>query len=157
MKDDIYFMEIALKLAKKAFDLGEVPVGCVLIKDGKIFGRGYNKKEKNGCATLHAEIIAIQNACKKIGDWRLDGFSIYVTLEPCVMCAGAIKEARIKKIYFGAYDLKNGYSLYLKNFFTESQIKGGILENNSKILLQSFFKNLRRGAGVDERGGLENR
>ncbi len=152
-----YFMERALILAKKAFMKGEVPVGCVIVKEGKIIGRGYNKKEKFLMPYCHAEIEAIKKAAKKIKDWRLEGCDLYVTLEPCVMCAGAIKEARIKKVYFGAFDKKNGYSSFLKDFFLKEEVKGGILEKESEEILKRFFRNLRRGAGVDERGGLENR
>lgn len=151
------FMEYALKLAKMAYKIKEVPVGCVIVKNRKVIGKGFNKKEEKKMSTKHAEIIAIESASRKIKDWRLDGCELFVTLEPCVMCAGAIKEARIKKIYFGAYDKKNGYSLYIKDFFKKEEIRGGILEDESKKLLKNFFKELRRGAGVDERDGLENR
>lgn len=152
-----YFMGLALKEAIKAFNIGEVPVGCVIVKDGKIMGKGHNKKEKTKMPTKHAEMVAIERACQKLGDWRLEGCEIYITLEPCVMCAGAIKEARIKKIYFGAFDEKNGYSLYLKDFFKLEEKEGGLLEEKSRELLKLFFKGLRRGAGVDDRDGLENR
>ncbi len=155
--NDLFFMEKALSLAKKAYELGEVPVGCVIVKDGRIIGKGYNKKEKDKIATSHAEIIAIQKACKKLKDWRLERCILYVTLEPCVMCAGAIKEARIEKVFFGAYDKKNGYSLSLNNLIGSYKIFDKSLEEESITLLKNFFKNLRRGAGVDERGGLENR
>lgn len=150
-------MKIALKEAKKAYKNGEVPVGCVIVRKGKVVGRGHNKKEKLKKATKHAEIIAIENASKSLGGWRLEGCEIFITLEPCVMCAGAIKEARIKKIYFGAFDERNGYSLYLKDFFKDEEVEGGIKEEESRELLKNFFKDLRRGAGVDERDGLENR
>ncbi len=150
-------MERALILAKKAFMKGEIPVGCIIVKDGKIIGRGYNKKEKLLIPLCHAEIEAIKGAAKKLKDWRLENCDLYVTLEPCVMCAGAIKEARIKKVYFGAYDKKKGYSVFLKDFFLKEEVRGGILEKKSEEILKKFFKNLRRGAGVDERDGLENR
>lgn len=156
MKDE-HYMKIALKLAKKAFSLNEIPVGCVIVKDGKIIGKGYNKKEREKSSTSHAEIIAIKKANKKLDNWRLDGCKIYITLEPCLMCAGAIKEARIDKIIFGAYDKKNGYSVYAKDLFSGKQIVSGLMEKESKKLLKIFFINLRRGAGVDDRGGLENR
>ena len=103
---EIKFMKSAIKEAKKAEKIDEIPVGAVIIQDGKIIARGYNKRETKQDALMHAEINAISKACKKLGSWRLDGCDIYVTLEPCPMCAGAIIQARIENVYFGAYDPK---------------------------------------------------
>ena len=100
------FMKIALKEAKKAELKEEVPIGCVITLDGKVFAKAHNLRQTKRLATAHAEILAIEKACRKLGDWRLDGAEIYVTLEPCAMCAGAIANARIKKVYFGAYEKK---------------------------------------------------
>jgi len=103
------FMKEALKQAKKAASIGETPIGAVIVRDGEIIARGYNKRETKKNALLHAEIIAINKACKKLGGWRLPRCEMYVTLEPCPMCAGAIINSRIEKVYFGAYDKKFGY------------------------------------------------
>ena len=98
MKDKFYYMNLALDLARKAGELGEVPIGAVIVKDGEIISSAYNMRNQKGIATAHAEILAIEDACKKLGDWRLDGAEMYVSLEPCPMCAGAIVNARIKKV-----------------------------------------------------------
>lgn len=157
MKDDKYYMKFALRNAKKAFLKGEIPVGCVIVHNEKIISSAYNKKEKDKSPISHAEMIAIKRASKKLGDWRLCECKIYITLEPCVMCAGAIKEARINKIIFGAYDKKNGYSIFMKNFFEKEKIICELLKEEAENLLKDFFKILRRGARVDDWGGLENR
>ncbi|MBQ7642867.1 MAG: nucleoside deaminase, partial [Clostridia bacterium] len=104
----IKYMKAALKQAKRAEEAGEVPIGCVIVKDGKVFARAYNMRQKKRRITAHAEMLAIEKACKKIKDWRLDGAEMYITLEPCPMCAGAIAGSRIKKVYFGAYEPKSG-------------------------------------------------
>jgi tRNA(adenine34) deaminase len=140
-KENQKFMEAALELAKKAYSIGEVPVGAVIVRDNKILGRAYNKKEKNGIATHHAEILAIEKASKKIKDWRLNGSIIYVTLEPCKMCMAAIEEARIEKVIYGASDSKT-------NVANSKQIKFMIDDMNlniqAKDLLKKFFKNKRK-------------
>lgn len=148
MDKKIYFMKKALKEARKAYEKGEIPVGCVIVKEDRIISRGHNLREKKFLTISHAEIEAISKACKKLKSWRLEGCEIYITLEPCLMCAGAIKEARISKIFFGAYDKKNGFSLYLKNFFKNEEVLGGLMEEESKSILKDFFKVLRRGAGA---------
>ncbi len=142
------YMREAIKLAKKAYEIDEVPVGAVVVKDGKIIGRGYNKRETSNQSIMHAEIIAIQKACKKLKSWRLDDCDIYVTLEPCLMCAGAIFQSRIKNIYYGAYDPKAGViesktKIFDIDFPHKVSVKGGILEEDSKKLLKTFFKELR--------------
>ena len=105
---DIYFMEQALKCAKKAFAYDEVPVGAVIVKDNKIIAKGYNKSIKAKDTSAHAEIVAIRKACKKLNNYRLTDCDIYVTVEPCLMCVGALVWARVRKIFFGAYDIKAG-------------------------------------------------
>lgn len=145
---DEYYMKLALKEAKKAYLIDEVPVGAVIVKDDKIIARGYNIREKSQDSIKHAEIIAIEKACKKIGSWRLEGAKLYVTLEPCPMCAGAIIQSRIEEVYFGAYDKKFGAAGSVLNLFEykfnhQVLFKGGLLEDKSKELLQSFFKKLR--------------
>lgn len=142
------FMEDALNLAKKAAKKDEVPVGAVIVKNGKVIASGYNKKEGKQNATLHAEIIAINKACKKLKSFRLTGCDIYVTLEPCPMCAGAIIGARINKVYFGAYDKKAGcfgsvYDFADGRFNHSPKVLGGIMEGESVKLLQQFFKSKR--------------
>lgn len=143
------FMLEALKQAQKAYKKKEVPVGAVIVKNGKVIGCGYNQKEKKHSATKHAEIIAIEKASKKIKDWRLNDCEMYVTLEPCVMCAGAILSARIKKVYIGAME-KNfgccGSAMNILNnsaFTTKVEFETGVMENESVEMLQSFFKNKR--------------
>ena len=147
MNDEFYMRE-ALRLAKKAADKGEVPVGAVVVCDGKIIGRGYNKREKKKNALLHAEMVAIHKACRKKGGWRLFGSTLYVTLEPCPMCAGAAINARIDKIVYGAKDEKFGAiesvcELYKNSFNHIPETIGGVLEDESVALLKSFFKSLR--------------
>ncbi len=143
------FMKVALKEAQKAFCGGEVPIGAVIVKDRKIIARAHNKREKNQVATHHAEILAIEKACKKLKSWRLDDCEIYVTLEPCAMCAGAICNARLKKLYFGAKEEKSGavvskFSLLLDNGLNwATEFEGGILEDISSKLMKDFFKNRR--------------
>ena len=144
------YMKEALKQAQKAYDLGEVPVGAVIVKDGKIIGRGYNSKEKKYDTTKHAEIIAIQKASKKMKSWRLNNCEMYVTLEPCSMCAGAIIQARIKKVYIGAMDYKTGACGSVLNLFDDFKFnhyvenENGILKNGCENILKEFFKELRK-------------
>ena len=142
-------MKLALKEAKKAYDKGEVPVGAVIVKEGKVISKAYNLKEIKNDTTNHAEILAIKKASKKLKSWRLIGCDIYVTLEPCIMCAGAIIQSRIENVYFGAYDLKGGAFgtsinvLDAKNINHKPNIFGGILEDSCSQLLKDFFKNKR--------------
>ena len=134
-----YYMKIAIKEANKAFKINEVPVGAVIVKNKKIIAKAYNKREKTKNVINHAEIIAITKACKKIKNWRLDDCEIYITMEPCMMCSGAIQQSRIKKIIYGVKNEKYGYSSNLKNVEIISQI----CENECKNLVQSFFKKKR--------------
>ncbi|MBQ4129280.1 MAG: nucleoside deaminase [Ruminococcus sp.] len=146
---DQKFMEIAIEQAKKAFSEGEVPVGAVIVKDNEVIAVGRNKRESSKNALSHAEIEAINNACEKLGGWRLWECDIYVTLEPCPMCAGAIINARIPNVYFGAYDKNFGCCgstlniLELQNSF-KPHYEGGIMEKECSEILSYFFKKLRQ-------------
>lgn len=144
------YMSLALKEAEKAFLLGEVPVGAVIVKENKIIGTGYNKREKEQNALFHAEIEAINEACKATGSWRLEGCSMYVTLEPCPMCTGAIINSRLQKVVFGAYDEKAGCMGGLLNltelpFGHKVKTVGGYMEEECEKLLSDFFFTLRKG------------
>lgn len=150
MKDKEYFMKEALKEANKAYKKKEVPVGVVIVKDGKIIARGYNQKEEKNSPIKHAEIIAIEKACKKINNWRLNDCEMYVTLEPCPMCTGAIVNSRINKVYIGAAQQKTGACgskvNLIEEYKTEAkiEIEFGILKDLCLNLVQDFFKNLRK-------------
>ena len=143
------FMKEALKEARKAADILEVPVGCVIVKDGKIISRAYNQKETKFDTTKHAEILAIQKASKKLESWRLLDCEMYVTLEPCAMCAGAIINSRIKKLYIGTSDEKTGAAGSVLNLFEDFtfnhkvEIKKGIMQEECEKILKDFFKVLR--------------
>ena len=142
------FMDRAIELAKKAGNLGEVPVGAVIVKDGEIIAEGYNKREQKQNALSHAELEAINNACNALGDWRLDGCTMYVTLEPCPMCTGAIINARIKEVVFGAYDkncgcMDSAINITSLPFASDITVYGGIKEDECKSLLTEFFKDKR--------------
>ncbi|MBO5214119.1 MAG: tRNA adenosine(34) deaminase TadA [Clostridia bacterium] len=142
------FMRRALACAEKAKALGEVPVGAVVVKDGKIIATGYNRREKGKNALLHAEIIAIQRACKRVGDWRLSDCDLYVTLEPCPMCTGAIINARIRRVYFGARDPKAGCmgslcDLTSLPFNHQPEVIQGVLEQECSGQLTDFFRQVR--------------
>ena len=134
-----YYMNIAIKEAKKAYKYEEVPVGAVIVKDNKIIAKAFNKKEKTMNVIKHAEVIAISKACKKLKNWRLEDCEIYVTMEPCMMCSGAIQQSRIKKIVYGVKNEKYGYTDQLKNIKIISQI----CEKECRELVQSFFKKRR--------------
>lgn len=141
-------MQRALELAQQSAAEGEVPVGAVIVRNDEIVGEGRNRRERGKNALYHAELEAIDNACKKLGGWRLWQCDLYVTLEPCPMCAGAIINARIKKVVFGAKDLKAGSFGSVADFNTiaynhKPEIVSGIMEQESSALLSSFFKNLR--------------
>ena len=147
MNDSLY-MEKALELAKQALDEGEVPVGCVIVKNGLIVGTGRNRREKEKNVLAHAEIEAINEACRTLGGWRLQDCELYVTLEPCVMCCGAIINARIKRVVFGAYDEKAGACVSCADMFDfpfvqRPQTVGGYMENECSKMLEDFFKSLR--------------
>lgn len=144
------FMKEALKEAKKAYDKEEIPVGAVIVRDDKIIARGHNIKELKKDTTKHAEIIAIQKASNKMDAWRLEGCTLYVTLEPCAMCAGALIQSRIKKVVIGTMDKKTGACGSVLNlledykFNHQVEIETGIMETECREILQQFFKELRK-------------
>lgn len=146
---DEYFMNLALLEAKKAFNKDEVPVAAVLVKDNKVISRAHNLKNKNCDVFSHAEILAIKKATKKLGDWRLDDTTLYVTLEPCIICCGAIIHARIKRVVFALKEPKMGAVLSIANLFDIKNLHHkpaytyDILCNESEALLKNFFKKLR--------------
>ena len=143
------FMKEAIKQAKKAYDKEEIPVGAVIVKDGKIIARGYNKKEEKKDTTQHAEIIAIQKASRKIGAWRLQDCEMYVTLEPCAMCTGALIQARLKRVYIGTMDPKTGACGSVLNlledykFNHKIEVETNIMQKECEKILKDFFKYLR--------------
>jgi len=146
--EDLQFMDRALELAREAAAEGEVPVGCVIVRKGQIVAEGRNRRETGKTALGHAEIEAISNACKALGGWRLWDCTLYVTLEPCPMCAGAIINARIPRVVFGAEDAKCGAcgsvcDLFSMDFNHRPQVEKGVREEESKALLTEFFQNLR--------------
>lgn len=146
--DHEYFMSQALELAREAQADGDVPVGCVIVRNGEIIGRGRNRREANGDATAHAELDAIRDACARTGSWRLHGCTLYVTLEPCPMCAGGIINARVDEIRYGARDEKAGCCGSVLNLFEERfnhhpRIYQGPLTWECEQILQQFFENLR--------------
>ncbi len=146
--DEIYMKE-ALKEAYKAYEINDVPIGCVIVRNGEIVGRGFNQKETLKDATLHSEITAIKDACNTLGGWRLPGCTMYVTLEPCPMCAGAIVNARIERLVIGARDLKTGACGSVlditnnKNLNHQPEVIFGVLEKECADVLKGFFTNLR--------------
>jgi len=144
------YMRQAMRLAQKAADLGEVPIGCVIEYQGKIIGRGYNRRKTDKSTLAHAEIIAIKKACKYMDDWRLEECTLYVTLEPCQMCAGAIVQARIPKVVIGCMNPKAGCAgsvlniLQVPQFNHQVETVYGVLEEECSTMLTEFFKSLRR-------------
>lgn len=143
------YMQIAIEEALLALNEGEMPVGAVVVKNGTILGRGHNVRNCEHDPTLHAEIVAIRKACKLLGDWRLEDCDLYVSLEPCVMCSGAIINARMRNVYFGAYDTEYGAAggridLFSKSYFgSKTVVYGGIMEKECTVLLKDFFAKLR--------------
>ena len=146
--EDIAFMKEAMLLAKMAEEIDEVPVGALVVRDGEIIARAYNTREHSKCATHHAEILAIEAACRALGGWRLPGCTLYVTMEPCAMCAGAIINARIPRVVFGAPDLRFGAFGSLINLADvplnhKPEILGGVLKDENVEILRSYFKKKR--------------
>ena len=149
MEKDIEYMRLALIEAQKSYECTEVPVGAVIVKDGEIIAAAYNLRETEGMATAHAELLAIEKACRRLGGWRLSGCTLYVTLEPCPMCAGAIVNSRIDRVVYGAADSVAGCLGSVINFnsypFNHAvDISGGVLEEECSELLKKFFENKRQ-------------
>lgn len=160
-KNDIQhekFMDVAIKLARKAYENGDVPIGCVIVKDGKIIARGYNKRNLKKTTLAHAELLAIEQASKKLADWRLEDCTMYVTLEPCQMCAGAIVQARIPNVVIGCMNPKAGCAgsilnlLDVKQFNHQVEIVKGIREEECSRMMKSFFLELRQGKINNDKG-----
>lgn len=149
MTEQEKYMKEAIKQARKAYALGEVPIGCVIVYEGKIVGRGYNRRNTDKNTLAHAEITAINKASKKIGDWRLEGCTLYVTLEPCQMCAGAIVQARIDEVVMGSMNPKAGCGgsilniLEMPEFNHQVKVTRGVLQEECSSMLTDFFKELR--------------
>ena len=146
--EDIVFMREAMSLATMAEEIDEVPVGALIVRDGKVIAKAYNTREHSKCATHHAEILAIEQACRTLGGWRLPGCTLYVTMEPCAMCAGAIINARIPRVVFGAPDLRFGAFGSLINLADvplnhKPEIVGGVLKDENIEILRSYFKKKR--------------
>ena len=162
-REDVKFMKEALKQAQKALALGEVPIGAVITMDGKIIGRGYNRRNTDHTTLAHAEITAIRKANRRIGDWRLEGCTLYVTLEPCQMCAGALVQSRIDRVVIGAPSLKSGCGGTLLNilqnneFNHQAAIDTGLLQEECTAILQQFFKELRARNKMRKKAAAQNR
>ena len=151
MDTDVKYMKKALVQAKHALELGEVPIGCVIVCGGKVVGRGYNRRNTKKTTLAHAEITAIDQASRRLGDWRLEDCDMYVTLEPCTMCAGVIIQSRLRKVYFGAYEPKSGAVVSCNDIFDVShghnhkvEFEGGILEEPCSKMMLDFFRNIRK-------------
>ncbi len=146
---DELFMKEALKEAQKAYEINEVPIGAVIVRNGEIVGRGYNQKETMKDATLHAEISAIKDACKNLGGWRLPGCTMYVTLEPCSMCAGALVNSRVERLVIGTRDLKTGACgsvlniVQMEKLNHQIDVQFGVLQEECSYILKTFFAELR--------------
>ena len=145
------YMKLAFEQAKLAQEQAEVPIGAIIVdEEGKVVGSGYNRRELDQDAIQHAEIIAIRQACQNLGSWRLNGCSLFVTLEPCAMCAGAIINSRIQNVFYGAFDPKAGAAGSVTNLFEvekfnhHPQVYGGLFKNQAADLLKNFFRNIRQ-------------
>ena len=147
--EDEKFMKEAIKQAKKAEAIGDVPIGCVIVHDGKVIARGYNKRNKDKTVLAHAELLAMKKACKKLGDWRLEDCTMYITLEPCQMCAGAIVQARVTRVVIGSMNAKAGCGgsilnlLEMQEFNHQVQVERGVLQEECSEMLSAFFRKLR--------------
>ena len=156
------YMKAAIKCALKGASIDEVPVGAVIVKDGKIIARAHNLKETKKCSNYHAEIVAIDKACKAIGDWHLNECDIFVTLEPCAMCAGALINARIRGVYFGAYDQKAGCCGTLYDLLSDARFnhrpysEGGIMQAECAELLSNYFREKREQKKIASKNNTQN-
>ncbi len=148
--EDEKFMKEAIRQAKKAEAIGDVPIGCVIVRDDRIIARGYNKRNRNKTVLAHAELLAMSKACRKAGDWRLEDCTMYITLEPCQMCAGAIVQARIPRVVIGSMNPKAGCGgsilnlLQMKEFNHQVEVTRGVLEEECSEMLSAFFRKLRQ-------------
>lgn len=162
VSEDEKYMKEAIRQAKKALALNEVPIGCVIVHEGKIIGRGYNRRMTDHTTLAHAEILAIRKACRKMGDWRLENCRIYITLEPCPMCAGAIVQARIPEVIIGCMNPKAGCAgsvldlLHQEGFNHRCEVKTGILGEECSGMMRSFFKELREKEKQAKRAGADH-
>lgn len=149
LTEDEKFMKEAIRQARKAEALGDVPIGCVIVRDGRIIARGYNRRNKDKTVLAHAELLAMRKACRKEGDWRLEECTMYITLEPCQMCAGAIVQARIPRVVIGSMNPKAGCGgsvlnlLEMKEFNHQAQVERGVLQEECSAMLSDFFRALR--------------
>lgn len=159
---DEKFMREAIRQAKKAEAIGDVPIGCVIVCDGKIIARGYNKRNKDKTVLAHAELVAMKKACKKMGDWRLEGCTMYITLEPCQMCAGAIVQARVDRVVVGSMNAKAGCAgsvlnlLEMQEFNHQVEVERGVLGEECSEMLSAFFRELRRKQKEAKRQAVES-
>lgn len=150
MNENEKYMKEAIRQARKAYAIGEVPIGCVIVYEDKIIGRGYNRRTIDKNPLAHAELIAIRKASKKMGDWRLEDCTLYVTLEPCQMCSGAIVQARMKKVVVGCMNPKAGCAgsilnlLQVEQFNHQVELETGVLEEECSMMMKNFFKELRK-------------
>ena len=155
---DEKYMKEAIRQAKKAYAIGEVPIGCVIVYEDKIIGRGYNRRTTDKNTLAHADLIAIRKASKKVGDWRLEGCTMYVTLEPCQMCAGAIVQSRMTRVVVGCMNPKAGCAgsilnlLRMEEFNHQAELTTGVLDGECSLMMKTFFKELRasKKKAVDE-------
>ena len=161
LSQDEKFMKAAIAQAKKGAKIGEVPIGCVIVYEGKIIARGYNRRKNDASTLAHAEIIAIKKACRSLGDWRLEGCTMYVTLEPCQMCAGALLQGRIDKVYIGAMNPKAGCAGSILNLFNMKEFNHrieteyGLLGEECSTMLSEFFKEMREREKGRKSGAVE--
>ena len=157
MEQKEYFMKQAIRQAKKAYALEEVPIGCVIVYEGKIIARGYNRRNTDKNTLAHAELIAIKKASKKLGDWRLEGCTMYITLEPCQMCAGAIVQARVSQVVIGSMNPKAGCAgsvlnlLQMAQFNHQVELEKGVLEEECSSMLSEFFRELREKKALQKK------
>lgn len=148
-EDDIQYMHMAMELAREAEAIDEVPVGALIVRDGEVIAKAYNLREHSRCATHHAEILAIEEACRRLGGWRIPNATLYVTMEPCAMCAGAIINARIDRVVYGTADRRFGAFGSLTDLSAlplnhRPEITGGVLENETRDVLSAYFKRKRQ-------------
>lgn len=160
-REDIKYMKAALKQAEKALALGEVPIGAVIVENGRIIGRGYNRRNTDHTTLAHAEITAIRKANRKVGDWRLEGCTLYVTLEPCQMCAGALVQSRIDRVVIGAPSYKSGCAgtlldiLQNNEFNHQIEVETGLMQEECTQILRKFFKELRQRNKMRKKSAAE--